>query len=48
MIKDKKPYNILVVEDNPGDFLLISDYLEEQISNPTIIHTVNYKETKKI
>ncbi|OYZ02098.1 MAG: histidine kinase [Sphingobacteriia bacterium 28-36-52] len=48
MIKDKKPYNILIVEDNPGDFLLISDYLEEQISNPTIIHTVNYKETKKI
>lgn len=48
MIKDKKPYKILVVEDNPGDFLLISDYLEEQISNPSIIHTVNFKETKKI
>lgn len=48
MIKDKKPYKILVVEDNPGDFLLISDYLEEQISNPNIVHTTNFKETKKI
>lgn len=48
MIKDKKPYNILIVEDNPGDFLLISDYLEEQISNPNIVHTVNFKETKQI
>ena len=48
MIKDKKQYKILVVEDNPGDFLLISDYLEEQISNPSIVHTINFKETKKI
>lgn len=48
MIKDKKPYNILVVEDNPGDFLLITDYIEEQISNPSITHTTNFKETKQI
>lgn len=48
MIKDKKPYNILIVEDNPGDFLLITDYLEEQISNPTITHTITFKETKQI
>ena len=48
MIKDKKTYNIIIVEDNPGDFLLISDYLEEQISNPKIFHTVNFKETKQI
>lgn len=48
MIKDKKTYNILIVEDNPGDFLLITDYLDEQISNPQIVHTVNFKETKQI
>lgn len=48
MIKDKKPYQILIVEDNPGDFLLITDYLEEQISNPSITHTINFKETKQI
>ncbi|WP_439504359.1 PAS domain S-box protein [Sediminibacterium sp.] len=48
MIKDKKAYKILIIEDNPGDFLLISDYLEEQISKPTIFHTVNFKETKQI
>ncbi len=48
MIKDKKLYNILVIEDNPGDFLLITDYIEEQISNPAISHTINFKETKQI
>lgn len=48
MIKDKKPYHILVVEDNPGDFLLITDYIEEQISKPTITHTTNFKETKHL
>ena len=48
MIKDKKIYHILVVEDNPGDYLLITDYLEEHISNPNIIHTQNYKETKRL
>lgn len=47
MIKDKKIYNILIVEDNPGDFLLITDYLEEHIHAPNIVHTQSFKETKK-
>lgn len=47
MIKDKKTYNILIVEDNPGDFLLITDYLEEHINAPNIVHTQSFKETKK-
>lgn len=33
---DKNKYNILVVEDNPGDFLLIEDYLQEHILDPQI------------
>ena len=48
MIKDKRPYNILVIEDNPGDFILVDDFLREQISKPYIVHAVNYKQTQAI
>ncbi|MEJ7769336.1 MAG: response regulator [Chitinophagaceae bacterium] len=44
MIKDKKKYKILVVEDNPGDFILIQDYLDERISALQITHVKNFKE----
>jgi two-component system sensor histidine kinase UhpB len=44
MYKNKNALNILIVEDNPGDFALISDYLEEHISNPTIEHARNFTE----
>lgn len=36
MIKDTNDYHILVIEDNPGDLILISDYLIEQIESPVI------------
>ncbi len=42
MNKDKKPYRILVVEDNPGDFLLIEDYIHEQFSRPEITEITTY------
>jgi PAS domain S-box-containing protein len=32
--KDSFPYRILIIEDNPGDILLIQDYLYEHILNP--------------
>ncbi|HEY1019603.1 MAG TPA: PAS domain S-box protein [Sediminibacterium sp.] len=44
MIKDEKKYRILVIEDNPGDFLIVEDLLTEQILNPAIVHAKNYKE----
>ena len=37
MVKDKSNYHILVVEDNPGDFALVEDYLMEQILQPHIV-----------
>ena len=37
MQKDNKPYSILLVEDNPGDALLVKDYLEENILEPKIV-----------
>jgi PAS domain S-box-containing protein len=44
MIKDKRSYNILVIEDNPGDFALVEDYLEEQIADPVILQATNFKQ----
>lgn len=45
---DKKKYNILVVEDNLGDFVLIEDYIKEQIIAPNVIHVKNFKEAKQL
>jgi PAS domain S-box-containing protein len=44
MEKDKNPYKILVIEDNPGDFMLIEDFLDEQMQAPEIIQAKNFKE----
>ncbi|MBX2939429.1 MAG: PAS domain S-box protein [Ferruginibacter sp.] len=43
MRKDEKHYRILVVEDNPGDFVIVEDLLTEQILLPDITHATNYK-----
>ncbi|MBL7909983.1 MAG: PAS domain S-box protein [Bacteroidia bacterium] len=40
-----KNISILVIEDNAGDFVLIEDYLVEQIKNTTIINAKTLKET---
>ena len=47
-MKDKKPYKILVVEDNPDDFFVITEFLHDQIDGPVIEHVFNFKETEKI
>lgn len=44
MSLDHTKYSILVVEDNPGDLLLISDYLEESIFEPSIQNAQTYHE----
>lgn len=44
MALDHQKYSILVVEDNPGDLLLISDYLEESIFEPSIINAQTFLE----
>jgi PAS domain S-box-containing protein len=48
MVKDKQPYHILVVEDNPGDYILIEDYLEETILHPNLIQAKTFKEFKAL
>ena len=48
MIKDKKSYRILVMEDNPGDLAIVEDFLTEQILDPVIVHAGNFKQASAI
>ena len=48
MKKDKKYYRILVMEDNPGDFTLVKEFLTDQIADPKIVHALNFKEGSAI
>ena len=42
MIKDSKQYDILVIEDNPGDFILIEEYLHETFLAPSVTHVRDF------
>ena len=46
MSTEKREFNILVVEDNPGDFALVEDFLLEQIEALTLVHAKNYRDAK--
>jgi len=48
MKKDKELFNILVVEDNQGDFLLVNEFLYEFIQSPKIIQAKSFSEAKNI
>ena len=48
MIPNKKEYNFLVIEDNPGDFIIVEDLLLEQVSNAVITHAVSFKQALEI
>jgi PAS domain S-box-containing protein len=39
-------FHILVIEDNPGDFLLIQEYLEEAFDNPSVINASTLSQAK--
>jgi signal transduction histidine kinase len=45
---NKGEYNILVIEDNPGDFALVEEFLLEQIESPQISQARNYAEARSI
>ncbi|PQJ10735.1 hypothetical protein CJD36_012250 [Flavipsychrobacter stenotrophus] len=40
--------NVLVVEDNPGDFVLIEEYLRAHFATPVILGAQSYKNATKI
>src|SRR5690606_22644471 len=46
MTKDDQPLSILVIEDNPGDFLLIDDYLIEKFSAIRVTQIQTFESAK--
>lgn len=48
MSNERKEFNILVIEDNPGDFALVEEFLLEQFEAPVLLHANNYQEAKTI
>jgi len=40
--------NILVIEDNPGDFVLIQEYLHEEAERPEITHVSTFADAQEI
>ncbi len=47
MVNENSPV-ILVVEDNPGDFVLIEDYLQEKFTSPDIRNAPNFSVAKRM
>ncbi len=48
MTKDKKLYKFLLIEDNPGDLIIIEGFLREEIEFPLIVTAFNYKQAAEI
>jgi PAS domain S-box-containing protein len=45
-MKDNEALSLLIIEDNFGDFVLISDYIEEQFEHAHITHATRFEEAK--
>ncbi len=39
---------LLIIEDNPGDYCLIKEYIDEQLRNPVIRHVLNFAQAKDL
>jgi PAS domain S-box-containing protein len=48
MIKDTRQYHILFVEDNPGDRIIFTEFLFENILSPEITYANNFKEAAQL
>lgn len=48
MLRDDKEYKVLVVEDNPGDYILIEEYLQETIQSPSVTHAIDFNAASAI
>jgi PAS domain S-box-containing protein len=47
MEANSKRYRLLIIEDNPGDFLLIEQLLLDQIDAPELFHAKNFTQAKE-
>jgi len=43
-----KIYSILVIEDNQGDFILVEEFLSEQVDIFVLVQAKNFAEAQKI
>jgi len=41
-------YSILIIEDNPGDFALVEEFLLDQVKDLSLLHAKTFKEAKAI
>lgn len=48
MKRDGKEYRILIIEDNPGDLIIVEELLYEQILSPQISKAVDFSSAKKM
>ncbi|HSF52979.1 MAG TPA: PAS domain S-box protein [Algoriphagus sp.] len=48
MRKDEKPYQILIIEDNLGDYILIEEYLADNILDPNLMRAETFQSAKKL
>lgn len=48
MRKDEKPYNILIIEDNLGDYILIEEYLADNILAPNLKRAETFQSAKNL
>ncbi|EAZ96240.1 histidine kinase response regulator hybrid protein [Flavobacteria bacterium BAL38] len=48
MLGEEKLQNILLIEDNEGDFFLFEEYLNEKIPNTKIKHVKRFQELKNL
>lgn len=48
MFSNSSTVDILVIEDNTGDYLLIQEYFSEEIKNPVIVHSPTFALAKEI
>src|ERR1700761_1309574 len=48
MDNENRNYRILIIEDNPGDFALAEDFLQEQFTTPVITHAWDFSEASAI
>ena len=48
MLTHKKLFNFLVVEDNPGDYALVADFLAERFVQLSIVNAASFKQATAI
>jgi len=46
MDKDKRPLDILIIEDNIGDFILIDDFIDEHFLQVRLTHVRNFRQAR--